>query len=168
MIKKDLKEFSNTFTVFKDECPILTCSDGKDVNAMMVNWGGTGYLWNKNVCFVFVRKDRYTYQFSEKAKMFSLSFVNLTDDITDVFGKQSGKDVDKFKISSLHKCYDVDNNVYSIAEANKVLKLVKLARIDLENSTYYNDNIIDFYKDKPYHVLYICEIKQYLVGEENE
>ena len=169
MIKQEVKTFSDAFKIYKDLCPILVCNDHDKVNAMMINWGGFGTLWHKNVCFIFVRKDRYTFNFSEKGKIFTLSFLDLDSKISDIFGKKSGKDIDKFKTSGLHKCYDVDNDCYSIAEAKQVLKLKKLCSIDLENADY-NDLSIpnEIYKDIPYHVLYICEVKQYLVREENE
>ena len=106
MLKQDVLSFSDCFTTFRDLCPILTCGTKDAANSMMVNWGGLGYLWGKMVCFIFVRKDRYTFNFSEKSPMFSLSFVNLTPEIINVFGKQSGKSVDKFALTGLHKCLD--------------------------------------------------------------
>ena len=168
MLKQDVLSFSDCFTTFRDLCPILTCGTKDAANSMMVNWGGLGYLWGKMVCFVFVRKDRYTFNFSEKSPMFSLSFVNLTPEIINVFGKQSGKSVDKFALTGLHKCLDIDNNLYSIAEAKKVLKLRKLCEFDLAKAHYFTDIPTAIYKDKEYHVLYICEITQYLIGEEDE
>ncbi len=169
MIKQDIKSFSDGFKIYNDLCPILVCNDHNNVNAMMINWGGLGTLWHKNVCFIFVRKDRYTFNFSEKSKMFTLSFLDLDSKLIEIFGKKSGKDIDKFKTSGLHKCYDVDNDCYFVAEAKQVLKLKKLCSIDLENADYNDLSIPNgIYKDIPYHVLYICEVKQYLVREANE
>lgn len=168
MIKQDVLSFSDVFNKFKELCPILTCGDRNGSNSMMINWGGLGYLWGKFVCFIYVRKDRYTFNFSEKSSMFTLSFVDLTPTIVDVFGKKSGKDIDKFKETNLHRSLDIDNNCYSIAESKMVLKLKKLCSIDLAEADYYTDIPDDIYKDKEYHVMYICEIKQFLIGENNE
>ena len=166
MIKKDLKEFSDIFNKIKDGCPILVCGNKDDYNAMTINWGGFGYLWDKNVAFIFVRKDRYSYNFSEKYDNFTLSFLeNQSPHIKEIFGLKSGKDIDKFKASNLHPCLDIDNNMISVSEAKMVLKLKKLVSIDLEKSNYSSLIIKEFYNDKPYHMLYICEIKQFLVGE---
>ena len=32
-------------------------------NTMTASWGGIGWLWNKPVAFVFIRPERYTYDF---------------------------------------------------------------------------------------------------------
>lgn len=44
------------------------------VNTMTISWGGLGYLWNQPVAFLFVRPQRYTYEFVESADGFSLCF----------------------------------------------------------------------------------------------
>ena len=44
-------------------------------NTMTISWGGTGYLWNQPVAFLFVRPQRYTYEFVEAADGFSLCFL---------------------------------------------------------------------------------------------
>ena len=52
LFKQDIETFSDGFKIYKDLCPILVCNDHDKVNAMMINWGGLGTLWHKNVCFI--------------------------------------------------------------------------------------------------------------------
>ncbi len=44
-------------------------------HTMTASWGGVGYLWNKPVVFVFVRPERYTFEFIERCDCFTLSFL---------------------------------------------------------------------------------------------
>ncbi len=157
--RKEINDLTNTFSKYKDKCPILICGDRKNYNAMMINWGGFGYLWHKKVAFIFVRKDRYTYQFSEKYDTFSLSFIDLDNNIIDVFGSKSGKDLDKFKATN-KELVEFNNFLY-IKDSSEVLTLKKVSTVDLTKSESIAE-ITDFYKDKEYHVLYICEIIDYL------
>ena len=167
MIKKDVNEFNGFFKEIGTGA-ILTCGDKYiGSNSMTVSWGGIGVIWNKNVCFVFVRNSRYTKEFIDKSDSLTLSF--LPDELKDnykLFGTKSGRDIDKFKESGLHRTFEVDYNGYHVCESKYVLKLKKLysVKLDKDNmSDYLNDT---FYADKDYHTMYICEIVSYLVDEE--
>lgn len=41
---------------------------------MTVSWGGLGELWGKDVAFIFIRPQRYTYEFIERENYFTMSF----------------------------------------------------------------------------------------------
>lgn len=167
MLKKDLQEFSAVFQDIKEKCPIIVAGDRNNYNAMMVNWGGFGHLWNKRVAFIFIRKSRYTYEFLEKYPNFTINFVDLNPTIMKTFGSLSGRDIDKFAATGLHPCLDIDKNLYSISEANQVLKCTKLLAIDLTKASFVAEDIVrPFYaQDEDLHILYIAEIKEYLVKE---
>ena len=61
----------------REEWALAAATAGGRTNAMTVSWGGIGCLWNQPVAFLFVRPQRYTYQFTEAAESFSLSFRSL-------------------------------------------------------------------------------------------
>ena len=44
-------------------------------NTMTASWVGIGFLLNKAVAFIFIRPERYTYEFIEKNDMLTLSFL---------------------------------------------------------------------------------------------
>lgn len=166
MLKKSIDDFNSIFLDIKDKCPIIVVGNKDNYNAMMVNWGGFGHLWNKKVCFIFVRKNRYTYEFMENFNTFTINFLDLTPQIIDYFGTKSGRDFDKFKETNLHASIDIDRNLRSIAEANQVLKCNKLCAIDLSKASFMLPEIVEkFYKNDDMHVLYIAEIKEYLIKE---
>lgn len=168
MLKKSLNEFNrNVFEDIGELCPILTAGDKKTgFNAMTVSWGGLGVLWGKNVCFLFVRKSRYTHKFTEESDNITLSF--LTDEYKEakaLFGKTSGRDVNKFEESKLHPTYDFDYMGWYVKEASYVLKLKKLYSMDIDYKLLPNDIKDKFYADGDSHTMYVCQINQYLVNE---
>ena len=61
---KDLKE--NFFEAIGKEWMLVTAGTKEKFNTMTASWGGIGWLWNKPVAFVFIRPERYTYEFVEK------------------------------------------------------------------------------------------------------
>lgn len=168
MLKKNLNEFNDIFEKFDKKWAIITAGDRNvGFNAMTVSWGGIGILWNKPVCYIFVRHSRYTYDFIEKSDSVSVSFLNeeYRDELVK-FGRTSGRDIDKFKNSKLHPALDVDMNEYYIAEAEEVLKCKKLYGVDLTVDNIPSDIKEKLYSKDAMHRMYVLEIKQYLDNEE--
>ena len=71
---KDLKE--NFFEAIGKEWMLVTAGTKEKFNTMTASWGGIGWLWNKPVAFVFVRPERYTYEFIEKSDYLTLFATN--------------------------------------------------------------------------------------------
>ena len=169
MLKKSLNEFNkNVFFEFDKTWPILCCGDNVNgFNAMTVSWGGLGVLWGKNVCFVFVRKSRHTYQFIEKSDSVTLSFLSdQYKTAKSLFGSKSGRDIDKFMEAGLHPTFDIDFNGYYVCESSFVLKAKKLYSIDIPYEKLPEEIKNKYYANGDMHTMYVCEIKQYLVNEE--
>ena len=59
----------NTIDLIAKQWMLVTAGTKDSFNTMTANWGGIGYLWNKNVAFVFVRPERYTHDFIDKETM---------------------------------------------------------------------------------------------------
>lgn len=169
MLKKSLNEFNhNVFNDIAKLCPILTAGDkSTGFNAMTVSWGGLGVLWGKNVCFLFVRKSRYTHKFTENSENITLSF--LSDDYKEaksIFGHTSGRNTNKFEASGLHATYDFDYMGWYVKEASYVLKLKKIYSMDLDYNSLPENLKSKFYSDGDIHTMYVCQINQYLINEE--
>ncbi len=73
-----------------EDWALLTAGDASAFNTMTVSWGGVGELWGKDVVFVFVRPQRYTYEFMEKSEYFTLSFFGGDYKKENRFGLQKG------------------------------------------------------------------------------
>lgn len=72
---KDLSE--NFFEVIGKEWMLVTAGSKEHFNTMTASWGGIGWLWNKPVVFVFIRSERYTYEFMEENEYFTLEPDNI-------------------------------------------------------------------------------------------
>jgi flavin reductase (DIM6/NTAB) family NADH-FMN oxidoreductase RutF len=59
--------------VFGRQPPLLTAGDKTGLNTMTIGWCQLGRLWNLPVCTVYVRPERYTYQFMESHDYFTVS-----------------------------------------------------------------------------------------------
>lgn len=137
---------------------LLTATDkeGKS-NTMTVSWGGCGILWGKQVCFLFVRPERYTYSFLEDGKYLSLSFLeDSKKDALTFCGTKSGRDVDKFKECKLE--FTLENGSVCFNKATFTIQLKKLYAQDLNKECFFEPELLKWYKGQGMHKMYICEI----------
>ena len=89
-----------------------TSADGKD-NTMTIGWGLIGIEWERPMFLMAVRKSRYTHEFLQKNKEFTVSIPlpeaeggiadAKVDEIMGYCGSQSGRDGDKFDVLGLTK-----------------------------------------------------------------
>ncbi len=155
----------NVFTRLKDDWGAITAEvDGK-VNTMTASWGTVGYLWNKNVVSIYVRKSRYTHEFLEKSDFFSLSFFDMSNKenrmALKIFGSISGRNEDK--IAGAHFHVNHKKNIPFMDEANFVFLCHKLAKIPMDDPAFFLDHsIMNNYTDGDYHDIYIGEIMEVL------
>ena len=154
----NIRELKDNFVkMISNDWALLTSGTKNDFNTMTVSWGGIGELWNKDVCFIFVRPQRYTYEFMEKNDYFSLSFFggDYKKEL-GICGSKSGRDIDKIAETGFTPVY-FDNAVgFEQAEVNVVLK--KLAFQDMEPDGFIDETIMNNYANNDFHRVYIGEI----------
>ena len=152
-------EIENAIKLIGSDWMLITAKDADKVNTMTASWGCLGVLWNKNVCIAFIRPQRYTYEFAEKATHMSFSFFGGEyKDALRFCGTKSGRDVDKFKETGL--TYSFDGNVPIIDQAELVLECKKLYADDLKEDNFIVAELLKNYELKDYHRFYICEIEK--------
>ena len=163
---KDLKE--NFFEAIGKEWMLVTAGTKEKFNTMTASWGGIGWLWNKRVAFVFIRPERYTYEFIEKSDYLTLSFLGEANKkVHAICGSKSGRDMDKVKATGLKPVFTEQGNVF-----------FEQARLILECKKLYADNIKpDCFLDKEsiekwyggahggFHKMYIVEIENIWEGD---
>ena len=92
----------NVIKLIGQDWMLVTAGDQEKFNMMTASWGSMGYLWNKPVVMVFVRPQRYTFEFTEKKDEFTLSFFDEKyRHALNVCGSVSGRDVNKVQELSL-------------------------------------------------------------------
>ena len=154
-------EVENTMKLIGKDWMLITASNGERVNTMTASWGNMGVLWGKNVCTVYIRPSRYTYEFTERSEKLSLSFFDEKyRDALKYCGTKSGRDCDKLSDTSLTTA-TVDGTPV-ICEAKLVLICRKLYADDIKQNNFISEEPLCNYRDGDFHRFYICEIEKVL------
>jgi flavin reductase (DIM6/NTAB) family NADH-FMN oxidoreductase RutF len=152
----------NPFKLIGKDWMLITAGTPESFNTMTASWGGMGILWQKQVCFCFIRPTRHTYEFVERSQNFTLSFFDEQYRKTlDFCGSHSGRDTDKVKRSGLTPVKK-DGFIY-FAEARLVLACKKLYFQDIRPDHFLDPQIDDLYPAKDYHRMYAGEIVTCLI-----
>ncbi|HDL18707.1 MAG TPA: flavin reductase family protein [Bacteroidetes bacterium] len=153
----------NPFKLIGSDWMLITAKTGDGFNSMTANWGGLGFLWEKNVCFCFIRPQRYTFQFLDRSDLFALSFFpEKYREALELFGTKSGRDVDKVALTGLHPLNQPDGTVW-YREARLVIVCRKIYYQDLIPGNFIDTEIDKFYQSHDYHRMFIGEIQKCLV-----
>ncbi len=154
----------NPFRQIGDKWMLITAGDPGNFNTMTASWGGLGVLWNKDVATCYVRPQRYTYEFMENNKYFTLCFFEDEDkDILTYCGSHSGKDVDKIKKTGLVPFKTEKGNV-SFEQAVFYYECRKLYVEDMKPLNFKDTSLEQkIYPNKDYHRIYIGEIVDFRI-----
>ena len=148
----------NIFKLIGSDWMLITSGDKDAFNTMTASWGSMGVLWHKQVCFIFVRPQRYTYEFIEKNDLFTLSFfTEKYRKALNLCGSKSGRDIDKVVETGLTPEVSKNGSVY-FSEARLIVECKKLYFQDLKPENFIDPQIEKNYKGDDYHRLYIGEI----------
>ena len=153
----------DVFQVFQHATPLLSAGSAEKFNTMVIGWGGLGTLWGKAVCTVYVRPQRYTYEFMERENAFSVSVLPPEcREALRVCGSESGRDVDKVKKCGLTPAFNALGAPY-FEQAQLVLVCRKLYADDLQPEKF-TDQSLDgrWYPEHDYHRMYAGEVVQVL------
>ena len=160
----------NPMDLLQHRWALLSAGNEEIANTMTVSWGGVGILWNKPVCFAFVRPQRHTKQFMDRFDKFSLSFFEENEKNKRALafcGKASGRDTDKFSVCGFEK--EMVEDCLTIAQAKTTLVCKKLFVQRMTEDSFLAEEIKN--KNYPYgdyHYVYIGEIEQVITEEDGE
>ncbi len=156
----------NIFKLIGDDWMLITAGNKEKANTMTASFGGFGILFSKNVAAIFVRPERYTYEFLEQNDTFSLSF--FTEDYRKQLtycGRNSGKDEDKFKKCGFTLSYNNDTTPY-IDQGRITIICKKIYRQDIEKDCFTDLAPFDkTYSEGGMHRVYIGEILEIDIKE---
>ncbi len=158
----DVDMAPNVFDKLKKQFVLISAGDEEKSNAMTANWGGFGILWFKEVVTIYVRPQRYTYEFTETHDKFAVTFLKPEyAKAHKVYGSKSGRDCDKEKETGLTKTFV--GGVPTYEEAEYVLVCKKLYADDIKESAFIDKECLKCY-DNDYHRMYIAEILEVYQG----
>lgn len=156
----NLNDYNDVFKKFHDWA-MITAEYGGKHNSMIIGWGHLGVVWRQDTAIVFVRENRYTYEFMEKAEGFTISFYEKDKylDALKVYGSKSGRDFDKDQLTGFHPIKHLD--LVSYEEASLTIYCKKIYSIKLDDEGINDQSISDFYKindDGTRHHMYVGRI----------
>jgi flavin reductase (DIM6/NTAB) family NADH-FMN oxidoreductase RutF len=148
----------NVFTLIGADWMLVTAGTPESYNTMTASWGGMGVLWDKHVCFCFIRPTRHTHVFMEGSKFFTLSFFEEKyRSALNYCGSHSGRDVDKARETGITPVKGKTGAVY-FDEARLVVECEKIYFQDLVPAHFLSPDIERNYPNKDYHRMYIGKI----------
>lgn len=151
----------NVFELIGTDWMLLTAGTGESFNPMTVSWGGLGVLWRKPVATVYVRPQRYTYEFMEKSDYFTLSvYPESKRSALSLCGSKSGRDIDKVSECGF-TAKNADCGAVYFDEAELVLVCRKMYYNDIDSKNFLVPEIEEHYNGD-YHRMYIGEIVEVL------
>lgn len=148
------------YQAFATRDALLTAGDRTVCNTMTIGWCQLGRIWRKQVCCVYVRPERHTYQFMEDHDSFTVSVLPESAKETLAFcGSKSGRDVDKIQSCGLTLCYGAGDAPF-FEEAEMTLVCRKLYAHNMtEAGVLEPDVVLPYYGAKGgWHRAYIGEI----------
>ncbi len=145
---------------------LITAGDHVAHNAMTASWGGVGFMWNRPVALAVIRPQRYTFEFTEREPMLTLSFLGEEYRQAMTYcGTHSGREEDKISKAGLSVAF-TDDNVPAIAQARLVLECRKIYADTLREENFIDKSIIGkWYPEKDYHKAYVLEITHAYIKE---
>jgi flavin reductase (DIM6/NTAB) family NADH-FMN oxidoreductase RutF len=158
---KEISPFAiseNAIDLIGKQWMLITAGNSKSYNTMTAAWGGVGFLWNVPVTYIFIRPQRYTYQFAEEFDDFTLCFFERKyKNVLTYCGTHSGKDYDKAKETGLTVRETDSGNVY-FEQAKLVIECTKIYWDDLKPEHFVDRLINRNYPNKDYHRMYVGKI----------
>lgn len=93
---------ADVFRKFDKQWALVTAGTPEHYNTMTISWGGLGTLWRRPVATVYVKKNRYTFEFMEQNDYFTVSFYpEAQRRALSLLGSTSGRDGDKVAAAGL-------------------------------------------------------------------
>ncbi len=148
----------NGFKLIGKDWMLITAGAKNSFNTMTASWGGFGVIWRRNICWCVIRPVRYTYKFTEKNVLFTLSFFGEKyRKVLNYCGGHSGNKVDKIKATGLTPVTDIKDAIY-FKEARLVMVCKKIYFQDITPKNFVDKSIDKNYPNKDYHRMYFGEV----------
>ena len=169
-VKISPKEISeNPIKLIGQDWMLISAGSPEKFNSMTASWGGIGFMWNKPVAFAVIRPTRYTFEFVESRKRFTLSFFSQNyKKALGKFGSKSGRDCDKVAESGLTPFF-TESGAPAYEEAKLILDCSAIYSQTLDESAFLDSEALKkWYSSDPLHKLYVAEINDVLIRQQPE
>lgn len=148
----------NAVKMIGSDSMLITAGNIKSFNTMTAAWGGIGFLWKLPVVYIFIRPQRYTYEFVENNDYFTISFFEKEyRKILNFCGTKSGRYYDKMAETGLIP-FETENKNIIYEQSYLSLECEKVYFDDVKAENFLTENIHKLYPAKDYHRMYVGEI----------
>ena len=154
----------NTFKLLDKDWMLVTAGNLKHFNTMTASWGHLGIMWNLPTAIVYIRPQRYTYEFTNKYPDYTLTFFpEKFRPALQFCGSRSGRDCNKVAETHLTPIQTERGNVI-YEEARLVLECRKIYEDDLKKKNFLLPEVAKkHYPKNDFHKFYMGEIVNVLV-----
>ena len=162
----DLWEYAGQILEQVGTAALVTTKAEDEVNTMTIGWGMLGVEWGKPLFTVFVRQSRHTKTLLDKNGEFTINVPLKGMDRKQALsfcGRNSGRDVDKFKELDLHLEQPDVISVPGIKEFPITLECRVVYKQDQDLNALAEDKRQRYYapgtpNDGDYHTAYYGEV----------
>lgn len=157
--KIDIKSLSfKPFELIGNEWMLITAGDLQSHNTMTASWGGVGIMWNNPVITTYIRPQRYTKEFIDREKYFTVSFYgDKFKPALQLCGTKSGREINKTRESGLTP--KIFGKSIAFEQAKLVIVCEKQYVQQIDPESFIDYQIIDSsYPNKDFHLMYISKI----------
>ena len=148
------------------EMPAILSAGTKDhYNSMAIEWGSIGVSWKLPIFTVYVKDQRYTYEFMQTTEIFTVSIINkkMFKKFAAVYGTKSGRDLNKEEAAGTHIKF-LDDGGITFEEADEVFVCRMLGKAFIQQDdrspalkAFYEKNP-QYWKTMNPHGIFIGEI----------
>lgn len=141
-----IQKLENDFFKKMHKGALLTSGTLNDFNTMTIGWMTFGVIWGIDTVTVYVRPSRYTYEFMEKNKEFTISFFDdkYKNELM-YLGTKSGRETNKIKDVNFHPIVVGDSITFE--EANTTILCTKMYSQDFDFNNIPDEIKNIYYKD---------------------
>ena len=151
---------------------ILSAGDKNSYNSMAIEWGSIGVSWKMPIFTVYVKDERYTYEFMQKTEIFTVSIISKKMyKKFAVYGSKSGRDINKEEVAGTHIKF-LDDGGITFDEAIEVFVCRMLGKAYIQDEDSYPGLKAFYLKQQKYfknlkpHAMFIGEIIGHYVRKE--
>jgi flavin reductase (DIM6/NTAB) family NADH-FMN oxidoreductase RutF len=164
-LKDPYKIDESVFRMIGKDWMLITSGNMQSYNMMTASWGNLGILWNKPIASVFVRPQRYTYEFLEKNEFFTLTFFDHKyRSLLNKLGSESGRNTNKMNIEGLD-AVGTNHNAVFFQQSRLVMECRKVYYADINPDHFLDKTIAGMYPNNDFHRMYIGEIINLMMRE---
>lgn len=134
---------------------VVAAGDSSNFNEMTISWGALGTVWALPAVTIYIRNTRYTFQFLENSKYFTLcAFEEQYREKLEFIGSNSGRDIDKVAATGLTPRFTELGTPY-FEEAWLVIECEKVYWNDIDRKNLFEDAQKMYSNPKETHRMYI-------------